>query len=57
MLMTRKLIDDPEGGNKKVKHPPLTIQIDDIHQVTTTRSHKYLGVIIDSELHFKEHAA
>jgi len=57
MLMLRRWIDDPEGGNKKVKHPPLTIQIDDEHEVTTSKLHKYLGVIMDNKLRFKEHVA
>jgi len=57
MLMSRRWIEDPEGGSRKVKHPPLTIQIDDEHEVTTSKSHKYLGVIMDNELRFKEHAA
>jgi len=35
----------------------VTIQLDDDHQVTTTSTQKYLGVIIDSELRFKEQAA
>jgi len=57
MALTRKRIPNPEGGNKRVKQPPMTIHIDEQHTVTTVRAYKFLGVLLDDELRFKEHAA
>lgn len=48
---------DPNNPRKRVKQPPITIKLDDQHYITTVPTQKYLGVIIDSELRFKEHAA
>jgi hypothetical protein len=57
MAMMRRQVFDPGGGNKKVKQHPVMIQIDDQHTVTTVRTYKFLGVLLDDELRFKEHAA
>ena len=57
MALTRKRIPNPEGGNKRIKQPPMTLHIDEQNTVTTVRTHKFLGVILDEELRFKEHAA
>ena len=54
---TRKKLVDPNNPRKRIVQPSVTIQLDDDHQVTTTSTQKYLGVIIDSELRFKEQAA
>ena len=47
---------DPGGRKRRTKHPPTKIRIDDNHEVTTTASHKFLGVILDDELRFQKHA-
>src|SRR5271155_3313845 len=54
---SRRKIADPNNPRKRVKQPPTVIQLDGRHQVTTTPTQKYLGVIIDNELRFKEQAA
>ena len=54
---TRKKLVDPNNPRKRIAQPPLTIQLDNDHQITTTPAQKYLGIIIDSELRFKEQAA
>jgi len=55
--LTRRTIPDPSRPNGRKKQPPLTIRLDGEHTVTTTTHHKFLGVIVDKELRFKEHAA
>ena len=54
---TRKKTVDPNNPRKRIKQPPIIIQLDERHQITTVPSQKYLGVTIDSELRFKEQAA
>ncbi|KAF8806351.1 hypothetical protein BYT27DRAFT_7103155, partial [Phlegmacium glaucopus] len=54
---TRKRVPDPTNPGKRIRQGPITIKLDDQHTVTTTASYKFLGVIIDSELRFKEQAA
>jgi len=54
---TRKKLVDPDNPRKRIKQPPVVIKLDDQHLVTTTPAQKYLGVIIDSKLRFKEQAA
>jgi hypothetical protein len=53
----RMEITDPSGRKRRIKHPPTKIRIDDDHEVTTTTSHKFLGIILDNELRFQKHAA
>ena len=57
LAVTRKRVKSPENPRKRIRQPPITIKLDDNHHITTAPTQKYLGVIIDSELHFKEHAA
>jgi ribonuclease HI len=57
MTRARKEITDPDGRKRRIKTPPTKIQIDDEHEVTTTTSHKFLGVLLDDELRFQKHAA
>jgi len=59
MWMSRARIETegPNGRKKRIKQPPTRIRIDDEHEVTTTSSHKFLGVILDDELRFQKHAA
>src|SRR5271168_3360260 len=54
---TRKKLVDPNNPRKRIKQPPIVIQLDEHHSITTTPAQKYLGVIIDSELRFKEQAS
>jgi len=48
---------EPGGRKKRIKQPPTKIKIDDEHEVTTTPTHKFLGVLLDDELRFHKHAA
>ena len=57
LAMTRKRMVDPNNPRKRIKHPPITIKLDEGNRVTTSSTQKYLGVIIDSELRFKEQTA
>ena len=57
MSRARKETRDANGRTRRTKPPPTRIQIDDEHEVTTTTSHKFLGVILDDELRFQKHAA
>jgi ribonuclease HI len=57
LVVTRKRMVDLNNPRKRIKQPPLTIKLDDQHHIITAPTQKYLGVIIDSELRFKEHAA
>ena len=57
LAVTRRRVVDPNNPRKRIKQPPITIKLDDRHHITTAPTQKYLGVIIDSELRFKEHAA
>src|SRR5271168_4739184 len=54
---TRKKLIDPNNPRKRIRQPPVVIRLDDQHLITTNPTQKYLGVIIDSELRFKEQAA
>ena len=56
MSRSRKESRDVDGRTRRIKQPPTRIQIDDEHEVTTTTSHKFLGVILDNELRFQKHA-
>ena len=53
--LTRKKTDDPNRPGKKMRtpRPPLTING---HTIQPSKSHKFLGVILDDELRFNEHA-
>ena len=53
----RKEFIDADGRVRRAKHPLTKIRIDDEHEVTTTSSQKFLGVILDDELRFQKHAA
>jgi len=53
----RKQITELGGRNRRVKQPPTKIKIDNEHEVTTTPTHKFLGVLLDNELRFQKHAA
>ncbi|KJA29876.1 hypothetical protein HYPSUDRAFT_196196 [Hypholoma sublateritium FD-334 SS-4] len=57
MMLTRKLLPDPtpQHPKKRKKQPPVTIVLDD-KNITSTDQHKFLGVIIDTELRFKKHS-
>ena len=55
--LTRKMEPDPNRPHKKRKQPPIQVRLDDNHIIQTTTHHKFLGVIIDKELRFKEQAA
>ena len=57
MTQKRKELKDADGRTKHIKHPPTRIRINDEHEVTTTSSHKFLGIILDDELRFQKHAA
>ncbi|KAG2029192.1 hypothetical protein BDR03DRAFT_881567, partial [Suillus americanus] len=45
---------DNPGKTKPVHRPSITLSS---HTIQPSRSHKFLGIIIDEELRFKEHAA
>src|ERR1700678_1885780 len=57
LAMTRKRLIDPNNPRKRITHPPITIKLDEGNRVTKSWTQKYLGVIIDSELCFKEQTA
>jgi ribonuclease HI len=57
LALTRKRIVDPNNPRKRITHPPITIKLDDNSHITTVPTQKYLGVIVDRELRFKEQAA
>src|SRR6202522_577188 len=57
LAATRKRVVVPNNPRKRVKHPPITIKLDVGSHITTSSTQKYLGVIMDSELCFKEQAA
>src|SRR5271168_2977524 len=50
LAATRKKLVDPNNPRKRIKQPPVIVQLDDQHQITTAPSQKYLGVVVDSEL-------
>ena len=54
---TRRRVKDPAMLRRSIKQPPVTIDLGNGRQVITSDSHKFLGVILDKELRFKEHAA
>jgi hypothetical protein len=54
-LSRRRVEDEDNPGKTKPAHCP-SITIGN-HEIRPSRSHKFLGVIIDDELRFKEHAA
>jgi hypothetical protein len=54
-LSRKRVADENNPGKSKPAHrPPITIGN---HVIQPSRSHKFLGIIIDDELRFKEHAA
>src|SRR5277367_1055212 len=57
LAATRKKLVDPNNPRKQIKQPPVVIRLDDQHQITTAPSQKYLGIVVDSKLRFKEQAA
>lgn len=54
LKLTRKRIPDPNNPRKRIQQPRTTIQLDG-KDITSTDSHKFLGIILDSELRFKKH--
>ena len=58
MWVSRKHMEiiEPGGRKRHAKQPPMLIKIDDEHEVTTTSTHKFLGVLLDDELRFQKHA-
>jgi len=57
LAASRKKIVDPENPRKRIRQPPVTIKLDAHHHITTSTTQKYLGVIVDNELRFREQAA
>jgi len=53
----RKQITELGGRNRCIKQPLTKIKINNEHEVTTTSTHKFLGVLLDNELQFQKHAA
>lgn len=55
-MLTQKLIPNPtpQQPRKKKKQPPTTIVLNG-RNITLTDQHKFLGVIVDTELRFKKH--
>ncbi|KJA13100.1 hypothetical protein HYPSUDRAFT_1081343, partial [Hypholoma sublateritium FD-334 SS-4] len=58
MMLTRRMLPDPtpDKPNKKKKQEPTTITLNG-QQITASDHHKFLGVILDTELRFKKHAS
>jgi hypothetical protein len=56
ICLSKKQIPDPDNPNKTIPSPcqPVTIHNHTIHP---SKSHKFLGIIIDKNLNFKEHVA
>jgi len=54
---TRRRVGDPQRPGRTTRQGPTRIVLNDNHTITTVNSHKFLGVILDRELRFKEHAA
>src|ERR1700678_2795228 len=52
---TRKKTIDPNNPRKRIKQAPIEIQLEDHLTVKTGTSHKFLGVILDDELRYKQH--
>jgi hypothetical protein len=54
--LSKKRIPDPNNPNKTIPSPcqPITIRNHTIHP---SKSHKFLGIIIDENINFKEHVA
>jgi len=57
MGLTRRYIGnpDPQAVKRKIKQGPFEITVDE-ERVKSVDKYKFLGVIIDSELRFKQHA-
>src|ERR1700678_2492786 len=53
---TRRKAIDPNNPRKRVKQTPIKIQLEECLKVKTSTSHKFLGVILDNELRFKQRA-
>ena len=53
---TRRKDIDPTNRRKRVKQAPVEIQLEEHLKVKTSTSHKFLGVILDDKLRFKQHA-
>ena len=49
-------IMEPGGRKRHIKQPPTRIKFNDEREVTTVSTHKFLGVLLDDELHFQKHA-
>ncbi|KAG1889997.1 hypothetical protein F4604DRAFT_642211 [Suillus subluteus] len=56
ICLSSKRITDPNNPGKTIPSPRLPITIRN-HTIQPSKSHKFLGVIIDQDLNFKEHAA
>jgi len=54
---TRRRVKDPTMPRRNIRQPQVTIDLGNGQQITASNSHKFLGVILDKELRFKEHAA
>jgi hypothetical protein len=57
LAATRKRIVDPNNPRKRIAHPPITIKLSNEHHIVTAPLQKYLGVVVDRELRFREQAA
>ena len=57
MGLTRRYVENPnpQATKRKIKQGPFKITVDG-KKVKSVNKYKYLGVIIDSELRFKQHA-
>src|ERR1700678_879 len=53
---TRKKAIDPNNPRKTIKQTPIKIQLEEHLIVKTGPSHKFLGVILNDELRYKQHA-
>lgn len=56
LACTTRRVPDPQNPRRRIKPAPVKIKITDTHTVETSTACKFLGVIIDSELRFKEQA-
>src|SRR5271155_3906065 len=53
---TRRRISNPSNPRKRIKQSPLKFRLDQQHEVETSTTHKFLGVILDDELRFNQQA-
>ena len=56
LAATRRKIVDPNNPRKRIVQPPITIKLSNEHHITTSPLQKYLGVVVDRELRFREQA-